>query len=170
MVGLYWYRDADVMEFGLGSKSASASVVDATASTREVASLQEKVKELTSKLAEFDVSVTCIYQNAHYASIYTCTHACNVLVIATMGNDPFVCITCGKTVHLLTVNAFSWYGWLFLFASVCQKSIVSASDTVTPSNAAAVKICSQVQQVGYSVNRSYGNGEPNNDSPRGPSV
>ena len=55
MVGRYWYRDADVMEFGLGSKSASASVVDATASTREAASLQEKVKELTSKLTEFDV-------------------------------------------------------------------------------------------------------------------
>ena len=96
--------------------------------------------------------------------------ACNVIVIATINSDPIVCIICGKTVCLLTVNAFSWYGWLFLFASVCQKSIVSASDTVTPSNAAAVKICSQVQLVGYSVNRSYGNGEPNNDSPRGPSV
>ena len=56
MVGLYRYRNTDLIEFELRSKSATASIGDAT-SSKEVASLQAKVRHLSSKLAEFDVRV-----------------------------------------------------------------------------------------------------------------
>lgn len=49
-----------MMEFELRSKNATASLGD-MASSREVASLQEKVRQLSSKLAEFDVR-KCVVQ------------------------------------------------------------------------------------------------------------
>ena len=65
MVGLYRNWNADVMEFDLGKNTTSNGEASAS---MEVPTLQQNAQELTSKLADFDVS-TSHASNTHPAII-----------------------------------------------------------------------------------------------------